>query len=189
MFSARTSVDGPNRHRADNIAIATEPPLPRRVAQDEDRLAAEVLPFPGDEQATERRLQTECREEIPGHHVIDELRRRSTVREPGQLVVKPEDVGEDIRRFAVVDQRRERELMAETGVIGRERCRHDDDAVRVGDWQRTEDAIEQTEDAGVGAGAEGEGQHGRHDEQRRSREMTNREPDVLPEVHDVSDRR
>ena len=69
----RRHADDPNRFaiqangRADDVPVATEPPLPRRVAQHEYRLAAGVIPFPGDEQATERRLQTECREQIPGH--------------------------------------------------------------------------------------------------------------------------
>ena len=105
--------------------------------------------------------------------------------QPGPLRLKAEEPAEHVGQLPVVLQIAKRHAVRHLDVPLVERGNRDE-LVRSVDWQRPEEKrVDDREDAGAGADAEGERQDGRRREARRPSERAHRVADVLAQHRQV----
>ncbi len=137
-----------------------------------------LFAFAGHEQTARRGLQPQRFEEVSRDRRMQELRRLAVHGDAGDPKVEGEDVRELGDALAVVLERLERKAIAHSRLVTRHVERDDDDLFRIGDGERTKEAVDDAEDGGVGADAERERQRRRDDEPRRSARLAQHGLDV-----------
>ena len=166
---------------ADHLRVGAEAPPPERVAEDRDRgPAAEVLA--GQERAAEQRPHPEHREETVGGLEAEHGLRALGAHEGHEPVTVGGDLREDARsRAPVAEVGKRNPVRFSAGAEARFVELHEAVGLLVG--QRPQhDRVDQAEDGGGRADAQGQRGHDRRGEPRPPRQQPQREARVLHET-------
>ena len=166
-------------HRlAEHVRVAVPHPLPNLVADHAHRGTAHTIFFLG-EHAPELRLQADDFEKASGHQTARHLFRGAAFQST-QVVGFPAG-DRDIFKNGIVAFPIDVVRIGD-GNLGQVRVclRQDHDPIAVGIWERLEeDRVDDTEDRGVRANAEREGEDGDESEARRFPQLTQSEAQVV----------
>ena len=165
--------------RVEHRGIATEPVLPARVAQHDEPRAARVLAVAGREQPAECGLEPQAGEEIVGDPAEERGRRPAAGGQAADPRRERKQIGEGERAVAQVGQRRVRQRVVERVLVPPRLAANRDNAAGVGHGQRSQVAVQQTEDGGVRADADRERDDRAGGEARLAHEGTDAVSDVL----------
>ncbi len=134
------------------------------------------------EHAPQRRTHAQHRKVIPRDELRRDQLRPPVEREAGGYAVAAEHSAEDLVAFADVLVHRVGDgVRPRVAAVVRPAAVEQHQFLRVLDWQQLEnDLVDEGEDGGVGADAEGERKQGHRREERRLAERTNSVAEVLP---------